>query len=138
MQHEPSARFRKIDLGSNRKFGLVFGSVFLVIGVWPVVLHDGSVRPWALAVGAVFLAVAPLAPYLLASLNRAWFRLGLVLNAITSPILMGVLFFGAIVPFAVFLRRKDLLRRQFQPQTESYWILRDPPGPAPDSMNKQF
>jgi len=138
MQHEPSAHFRKIDLGSDRKFGLVFGSVFLVIGVWPVVFHGGSLRPWALVIAVVFLAVALLAPHLLAPLNRAWFRLGLVLNAIVSPILMAVLFFGAMVPFALFLRRKDLLRRQFQPQMESYWILRDPPGPAPDSMNKQF
>jgi hypothetical protein len=50
------------------------------------------------------------------------------------------MFFLVFVP-AGFISRllgKDPLRLKLEPNAESYWILRDPPGPAPDSMRNQF
>ena len=72
-------------------------------------------------------------------LNRAWFKLGLGLNRIVNPVLMAILFFGAVVPLGWYLRRRgeDLLRVKMKPQA-TYWIAREPPGPAPNSMKKQF
>ena len=66
-------------------------------------------------------------------MNRAWFKLGLALNIIVSPLLMAVLFFGAVVPLGWFLRKKgeDLLSLRLAPEAETYWIERQPPGPAP-------
>ncbi|ACB95191.1 SxtJ family membrane protein [Beijerinckia indica] len=138
MQHEPGASFRKVALGSDRKFGLVFGLVFAVLGLWPLARHGESVHLWALILAAIFVSLALVAPQILAPLNRAWFKLGLLLNIIVSPLLMGLMFFGAVFPFALFLRHKDLLNRRLQPQAETYWIPRSPPGPAPDSLTKQF
>ena len=53
---------------------------------------------------------------------------------------MAVMFYGAILPMALLLRAlgKDLLRLKREPQTNSYWIAREPPAPAPGSMSKQF
>ena len=69
-----------------------------------------------------------------------WFRFGLLLNRITSPLLMGLLFYGLITPYAYILRwlGKDLLRLRLDPSAESYWIERKPPGPTPESIKRQF
>jgi hypothetical protein len=67
-------------------------------------------------------------------------RLGWVLGKIVSPIVLGALFFLAVLPMGLFmrLRGKDLLRLKMDPSAKSYWIERTPPGPAPDTMKNQF
>lgn len=86
------------------------------------------------------LAVGLLFPNLLTPLNRIWFKLGLAMNTIVNPVVMAILFFGAVVPLGWYLRikGKDLLRVKMDPGAATYWIERQPPGPAPDSMKKQF
>jgi predicted membrane metal-binding protein len=128
-----------VEIGSNRKFGLAFGVLFGLVGLWPLV-HRDAPRWWALPIAAALLALAWVAPHWLAPLNRGWFKLGLALNRIVSPIVMGALFFGAVTPLAWFLRLKgkDLLSLKRAPEVETYWIVREPPGPAPGSMMKQF
>ena len=81
-----------------------------------------------------------LAPRLLHPLNRVWFALGLLLHHVVNPVVMALMFYGAILPMALLLRAlgKDLLRLKREPQAASYWIAREPPAPAPDSMSKQF
>jgi len=126
-------------MGSNRSFGLVFGVVFIVVALLPVV-HGAPIRWWALGVAGAFFAAAVLAPRVLTPLNRVWFALGLVLHRVVNPVIMAVMFYGAILPMALLLRvlGKDLLRLKREPNAASYWIARDPPGPAPGSMTKQF
>jgi hypothetical protein len=135
--HETVASYRKVHLGSDRKFGLTFAVIFAVFGAVPVFRHESP--RWALlAISAAFFAAAVLRPGWLTPLNRAWFKLGLLLNKIVSPIVMGFLFFGVVTPFAWFLRGKDLLSLKLKPEAETYWIDREPPGPARGSLTKQF
>ena len=84
--------------------------------------------------------MAWLRPALLAPLNRVWNKLGLLLGKIVSPIVLGALFFLVITPSAIIIRwmGKDLLNLRRDPKAESYWLVRDPPGPAPESINDQF
>jgi hypothetical protein len=138
--HEAVSSFRKVKLSSNRNFGLIFGALFLILGLWPLI-HGLGASGWAwLLVGVAFLGVAWCAPNWLTPLNRAWFKLGLVLGKIASPIVMGLLFFLAVVPFSWYVRwrNKDLLNLTIDPQARSYWIERDPPGPLQGSLTKQF
>ena len=137
--HETIASFRKVTLGSNRKFGLTFSVIFAIFGVLPWFRHESP--RWALiGVSAAFLAAALSRPDWLTLLNQAWFKLGLLLNKVVSPIVMGVLFFGALTPFAWLLRKrgKDLLSLKLKPEAETYWIEREPPGPARGTLIKQF
>ena len=127
-----------IDVGSERGFGFVFAAVFAVISLWPLT-GGGAVRLWALAIAALFLAAALARPTILRPLKRVWFRFGLLLGRIVSPIVMAVVFCVAITPTALIVRAfgKDLLRLKFDPDAESYWIRRaddDPMG----SMKDQF
>ena len=138
--HETVLSFRKVAIGSNRKFGLTFTLIFSVLGVWPLFHHATSPRWWQIGLSAAFLTATLLRPTLLTPLNRAWFKLGLALNKIANPIVMGVLFFGAVTPLGWFLRKRgdDLLRLKLKPEDETYWIERQPPGPEKGTLTKQF
>lgn len=124
---------------SERVFGVAFAVVFTAIGLFPLI-GDGAPRAWALTIAGVLLALALVKPAVLAPLNRAWFRVALVLQQGVSLLAMGILFYGVVTPTGLIMRglRKDLLRLRYDRQANSYWIHRDPPGPPADSMEQQF
>jgi hypothetical protein len=139
MAHETLQRDETVQLSSNRVFGLVFVAVFLVVGLLPL-FSRGNVRLWSLIVSGGFLLVALIAPAVLAPLNRLWMRFGMLLHKIVSPLVLGIMFFGVITPMGLVMRwmGKDLLRLRADPNASSYWVRRDPPGPARDSFKHQF
>lgn len=124
---------------SNRTFGLVFAPFFALIALLPLV-RGHSVRRWPLPFSFLFLVAALAAPKLLAPLNRAWTALGSLLHAVVNPVVLGILFYLVFTPFGWVLRRmgKDFLRLRPAPGAPSYWIPRQPPGPTPESMSRQF
>jgi len=113
--------------------------VFLVVALLPLV-RLAPPRWWAVAVAAAFAAVAVAAPDLLRPLNRAWLRFGELLQRVTNPLILGIIFFGVITPTGLIFRlmRRDLLRLKAVPGADSYWIPREPPGPEPESMRQPF
>jgi predicted membrane metal-binding protein len=126
-------------IGSERSFGLVFAGVFVVIALWPLMRGD-KLHLWWLVIAAGFLGVAFVAPRALAPLNRFWFRTGMLLGKIVTPLVMGILFFLVVTPvgFLVRFSGKDPLRLAFEPASKSYWIKRSPPGPVAGSLKNQF
>ena len=129
-----------VAIGSNRAFALVFAVVFLLVGVLP--LFDGEPpRIWSFRrCRRVFSAVALAKPAWLAPLNRAWFRLGLALQRIVQPVLLGIIYFAVVTPTGLLMRltRRDPLRLRREPDAKTYWIPREPPGPDAGSMTRQF
>ena len=124
---------------SERAFGWTMAAAFALIALWPL-FAGGAIRTWAAGLAVAFLAAAAIAPRILAPLNRAWLAFGRLLHAIVSPLIMGLLFAVAVVPTGLFLRLtgKDPLRLKYDRSAPTYWIARDPPGPAPGSMKNQF
>jgi Saxitoxin biosynthesis operon protein SxtJ len=125
--------------GSERSFGLVFAAVFALIALLPL-LKGGGVRWWSLALAAVFLALALLIPAVLKPLNVLWFKFGLLVGRVMTPLVMGILYILSVIPTGLFLRAtgRDLLRLKREPAMKSYWIERESPGPAKGSMKRQF
>ncbi len=80
------------------------------------------------------------APTVLTPAARLWQSFGLLLSRVTTPIIMALLFFGVVLPTGLGLRLlgKDPLRLRRHPEQSSYWIVREPPGPEPDSLKNQF
>jgi hypothetical protein len=125
--------------GSSRSFGIVMAlALFLIAALswW----RDGHAWPWMAPAAVAFFVAALLRPSVLDPLNQYWFKLGIVLHAITSPAIMALIYFGAVWPTGLVLRmmKKGPLELERQPERESYWIYRVPPGPAPDTMKDQF
>ncbi|MBC7952290.1 MAG: hypothetical protein H7Z12_10810 [Rhodospirillaceae bacterium] len=128
-----------VAMGSERSFGLVFAAVFAIIALWPL-KAGGEMRLWALGAAAAFLLAALVVPRVLRPLNLVWFKFGLVLHCVVTPLVMGLLFFLTVTPVGMLMRAtgKDPMRLKRDPAATSYWIMRTPPGPAPDSMKNQF
>jgi len=139
MAHEDLSREQQVEGSTDRSFGLVFAGAFLLIAGWPL-LHGETPRWWALGVAVVFATIAIWKPAVLAVPNRLWFKLGLLLAKVVSPVALGILFYCVIAPIGVLARLagKDPLRLKLDSGANSYWIPRKPPGPPPDSMINQF
>jgi uncharacterized membrane protein YedE/YeeE len=137
--HELGRAHTEEKTSSERSFGMVFGVVFLLIAArsfW----HGTAIWPLYGAIAVGFVVVALVRPALLAPFNRVWTRLGLLLGKIVSPVVLGGLFFLVIAPAAIIFRwmGRDLLNLRRDPKAVSYWLVRDPPGPTPESINDQF
>ena len=137
--HERTGRDAPVMGSSDRSFGFVVAIVFSAVGLLPL-LGGRPPRWWSLAAAAAVLATALIAPRRLAPFHRAWFRLGLVLHRIVSPVVMAAIYFAVVTPTGLVMRAlgKDPLRLRRDPDAESYWIHRDPPGPDRESMTNQF
>jgi hypothetical protein len=137
--HESFSREEEIVTGSDRSFGFVMAGAFgllSALNAW----HAGRIWPWTAALAVAFLFAALLRPAVLVPLNRIWLKFGLLLHKIVNPVVMALLFYGTVLPTGLVARAmgKDLLRLRREPEAESYWIVRTPPGPAPESMKDQF
>jgi hypothetical protein len=137
--HESFVREESGAPGSDRTFGLVMAAALAALSLLNGWRHHGRLWPWMLGLAALFLLAAWLMPSALQPLNRLWLKLGLLLHKIVNPIVMALLFYGAIWPTGLVMRSrgKDLLRLKRDPSSDSYWIPRDP-GPAPETMKDQF
>ena len=112
----------KVKIGSNRSFGIVFFIFFLIVGTYPI-FFQGELRIWSLIVSIIFLLLGIINSRLLTPLNLLWFKFGMLLGRIVSPIVMGLVFFLVVTPTGVIMRilNKDLLRLK-KKNIKTYWI----------------
>jgi Saxitoxin biosynthesis operon protein SxtJ len=108
-----------------REFGLVTGSVIGVLfgALFPWWLERAfPMWPWMIFV--VLSVWALVAPASLRPIYRVWMRVGLLLSKVTTPIIMGVLFFVVIVPvgFVMRMMNSDPLHRRLDRGLTSYRV----------------
>tara|TARA_Y100000741_G_scaffold358846_1_gene338627 strand:+ start:98 stop:481 length:384 start_codon:yes stop_codon:yes gene_type:complete len=124
-----------IKIGSNRSFGIVFFVVFLIIAMWPL-LSDGEIRLWSLTISIIFLLLGLINSKILKPLNYLWFKFGLLLGKIISPIVMGIIYFLVVTPTGLIMRlfQKNLLNLKNK-NLNTYWIEKDNKN---NNMKNQF
>ena len=125
----------EVKLGTNRNFGIVFFVVFLLISLYPLI-NSQDIRLWALIISLIFLILGLVNSKILSPLNKLWFKFGILLGKIISPIIMGIIFFLVVTPIGIFMRLigKDLLNIKYN-NGKTYWIDKD--GPK-SKMKNQF
>ena len=125
----------EIKIGSNKSFGIVFFIVFLLIAIYPLI-NNGELRIWSLIVAIIFLILGLINSKVLTPLNKIWFKFGLLLGRVISPLIMSIIFFLVVTPTALIMRiiGKDLLSLKFN-NKKSYWIEKT--GPK-SKMKDQF
>tara|TARA_B110000967_G_C18739890_1_gene487152 strand:- start:233 stop:616 length:384 start_codon:yes stop_codon:yes gene_type:complete len=111
-----------IKISSNRSFGIVFFVIFLLIAIYPLI-NDSEIRIWSLIISLLFLILGIMNSKILLPLNKIWFKFGILLGSIFSPIIMGLIFFLVVTPTGIFMRvfKKDLLNLKFK-NLETYWL----------------
>lgn len=124
-----------VKVGSEKSFGVVFATVFFIVGCYPL-LGGGTPRWWALIVAAAFLSVSLLYPRILTVPNKLWFRIGIAMGAIIAPVVMALLFFAVFTPMGLIMRLlgKDPLRTKLDQNCDTYWITRQ--DKMPDLKNQ--
>ena len=124
-----------IKISSNRSFGIVFFVVFLLIAFYPLT-YSGELRLWSVIISLIFLVLALINSKILTPLNKLWFRFGIFLGKIISPVIMGIIFFLVVTPIGLFMKLlgKDLLKLKYN-KNKSYWIEKTDPK---SKMKNQF
>ena len=125
---------KKIKISSNRSFGLVFFAIFLIISIWPL-LDDKDIRIWSLIISLIFLILGILNSNILKPLNKIWFKFGMFLGKIVSPIVIGLVYFLVVTPTGFIMRflGKDLLKLK-KNKNNTYWLAKN----YKSSMKDQF
>lgn len=125
----------KQKIPSNKNFGITFSIFFLIITFYIFINHE-KLNLWILGMSVIFLILGITDSKLLLPANKMWFKFGIFLGKIVSPLVMGIIFFLVITPIGLILRifRKDVLKLKFS-NDKSYWIDKD--GPK-SKMKNQF
>ena len=123
------------SISSNKSFGIVFFVVFLIVALYPL-LENESVRLWSIILSAIFLILGILDSKFLTPLNKIWFKFGILLGSIVSPIVMGVVFFAIVTPTSLIMKvlGKNLLNLK-KKNKKTYWIER---SKIKSKMKNQF
>ena len=120
---------------SNRSFGIVFFVLFLLIALYPLT-YSGEIIVWSAIISFIFLVLGLLNSKILNPFNKLWFKFGIFLGKIISPIIMGIIFFVIVTPTGLImsLLGKDVLNLKYN-KNKSYWIEKN--GPK-SKMKNQF
>ena len=102
----------KNKIPTNRNFGLVFCFVFFLIFLEPII-RDAQLRYWSLVISLIFMILGLINSKLLTLLNKIWYKFGLFLGKIVSPLVMGLIFFLVVTPTSLLLKlfNKDILNK---------------------------
>jgi Saxitoxin biosynthesis operon protein SxtJ len=114
----------KLDRDGLRRFGLVMGAV--IAGIFGILLplifrHMTPSWPWWLA--AIFIIWASVVPQTLDPVYHLWMRFGMVVNWIETRVVLGILFYGLLVPMGTIMRNifgKDPMKRDRDRRAETY------------------
>ena len=124
-----------VKISSNRSFGIVFFVVFLLIALYPLTKNQ-DIRLWSLFISLIFLFLGLIKSKILSPLNKIWFKFGIFLGKVISPLIMGLIFFSVVTPIGLIMRMlgKDLINLKYN-KNKSYWIEKS--GPK-SNMKNQF
>ena len=114
---------RKPDFRAEKEFGLIVGGILFALGAWWLYRDKFEiVRTAFLAIGFLLVLFGMVMPRTLVFPNKAWMFLARILSSITTPIILGVIYFGVIMPIGLFKRMFgwDPLERRGK-EKESYW-----------------
>ncbi len=95
---------------SNKSFGIVFFIVFFLLAFYPLTF-GGELKIWSLFISLIFLVLGLFNSKILNPLSKLWFKFGIFLAKIISPIILGIIFFLMVTPIGLIMRafKKDVL-----------------------------
>jgi len=141
MSHEQFSRDYAVESASNRRFGLIVGGIFALIGCIRAYLHGelGWLACAFVGLGVVLMGAALLAPEALTPVNRAWNKLGALLHKVTNPVFLGLMYAFAIVPTGLAMRAfgKDPMARKTG-NDERYWVKRNRERSNTETLTQPF
>ena len=133
---ENNKSYTPVKIASERSFGIIFGIIFLIIGIYPL-LNDANILLWSCITAFIFFILGIFFPKTLFLPNKLWFKFGMILGAVIAPIVMSFIYFFTVFPIGIIMRLfgKDILNLKINKSKKSYWIKRKEPV---KTMENQF
>ncbi len=114
-----------LDRAGLRSFGLTTGAILAALfGLFFPWLLGNTIPLWPWVMCGTLVVWALIAPASLRPVYRVWMRFGLLMNRITTPIILSLVFYIVITPIA-FIRRllgKDSMARRLDKDIPSYRV----------------
>ena len=122
-----------------RKFGLLVGGVFALLGLLFLWRHKTH-WPFFLWPGGVLIAAGIIVPRALKWIYIGWMSLALVLGFVMAHVILTLFFFLIITPIGLVARLfgQDFLRLKLDRASKSYWIPREKKASTPEDYERQF
>jgi hypothetical protein len=124
---------KDLDRKGLREFGLTTGGIVAVLfGLFFPWVLERPIPRWPWVIAGVLIAWGLVAPMSLQPVYRGWMKFGLLLSKITTPIIMGIVFYLVVTPMGIVRRMtgNDSLARRFD-ASASYRV----PSPKPPAKN---
>jgi len=122
-----------------RKFGLLVGGVFLLLGIW-FLYRQKPAWPYFLAPGGLLVLAGAIVPRLLKHVYIAWMSLGFALGFVVSNVVLTVFYYLALTPVGLIARLcgQDFLALKRNHAAVSYWIMKPGGARRPQEYEQQF
>ena len=127
-----------LEAREGRKFGLTVGTAFLVFGgiaLWRSREFPAQVL-WG--IGGLLILGAALMPAKLKPVERAWMAMALQISRVTTPILMGIVYFLVLTPIALLMRSTKGNPLVHRTDATGYWFTKGEGQDAKSDMRRQF
>ena len=114
--------YSQVSKGSNKSFGIIFSIIFTLLFFYIYLTYNIIIFE-LLIIGTIFFLISLFFSKFLEYPNFLWFKFGLIIGNIISPIIMCLIYFSLFVPFGLFLKilRIDLLNLKYKKDIKTYW-----------------
>ena len=124
---------------SNINFGLSFATLFAILALYLSYKSELIIASIFLLLFTITILFTIFIPKKLNFLNIIWFKFGLILGKLISPIILAFIYFIIITPISVVLRiiGRDLLQLK-KNSDQTYWKIRKNYKINPKSFWNQY
>tara|TARA_Y100000817_G_C16806486_1_gene522187 strand:- start:623 stop:1015 length:393 start_codon:yes stop_codon:yes gene_type:complete len=92
----------KTQIPSNKNFGITFGIIFIIVSII-LFFYDLSYLLLAF-IGLIFIFLGIINSKFLYPLNFIWFKFGIFLSRLISPLILFLMFYLIITPYGLIVR----------------------------------
>ncbi len=116
---------KQLDAKGLREFGLVTGGIVAgLFGLFLPWLFDSGIPVWPWILAVILALWAIIAPNTLEPVYRVWMRIGFLTGSVTTPLILGFVFFLVVLPTALVMRLigHDPMARQLDEGVPTYRV----------------
>ncbi len=122
----------------GRKFGLTVGIAFLALTAVLLWRERETIAYVTGSLGGILVVAGLLVPTKLGPIERAWMAMAHKISKVTTPIIMGIVFFLVVAPIGLVMRAFGKNPLEHERHDGSFWVIRARDKVKTGGMNNQF